>query len=138
MSAGRGLALAAIVVVVAALAMGLWASGSPGTQREFRLDERRVTDLQGIVAAIGRHYELHRALPPDLDALAAAPGSRLSTSDPVTGTAYDYEIVGARRYRVCASFAHDTAEETFRMAAPWWHGAGRHCFEQRVGKDPEE
>lgn len=138
MSVGRALALAAIVVVVAALGMGLWASGSPGTQREFRLDERRVSDLQGITMAIDRHYEVHRSLPPDLGALAEAPGSRLSTRDPVTGAAYDYEISNARRYRVCASFAHDTAEETFRLAAPWWHGAGRHCFDRRVGGDSEE
>ena len=137
MSAGRALALAVIVVVIAALGMGLWASGSPGTQREFRLDERRVSDLQGITAAIDRHFEVHRSLPPDLGALAEAPGSRLSTRDPVTGTAYEYEVVGERQFRVCASFAHDTATDTFRLAAPWWHGAGRHCFDRRVRGDSE-
>jgi hypothetical protein len=110
-------------------------------QREFRLDERRVRDIQGIVAAIEQHYEVHRSLPPSLGTLAETPGSRLATSDPVSGVAYDYDVVGAHRYRVCASFAHDTATagaETYRVAAPWWHGAGRHCFERRVEGNAKE
>jgi len=141
MTTGRLMALAAVVVVLAALGLGLWASGSPATQREFRLDERRVADLQGISAAVDRHYQVHRVLPDGLQALAETPGSRLSTRDPVTGEPYAYEVLDAGRYRLCANFSHDTAAaggETFRSGATWWHGAGRHCFDRRAEGDDTE
>ncbi|HEX5693710.1 MAG TPA: hypothetical protein VFY00_03710, partial [Arenimonas sp.] len=123
MTTGRLMALAAVVVVLAALAMGLWASGSPTTQREFRLDERRVADLQAIEMAIERHYRVHQTLPQQLDTLADSPGSRLSTRDPASGEHYTYEVLDGSRYRLCAVFAHDTAAagaETQRTAAAWW------------------
>ncbi len=141
MTTGRLMALAAVVVVLAALGIGLWASGSPSTQREFRLDERRVADLQAITNAIDRHYQVHQALPEQLDTLAASPGSRLSTQDPASGERYAYEVLDGSRYRLCADFAHDTAAagvETQRTAAPWWHGSGRHCFDRRVQGDGTE
>ncbi len=141
MSTGRAMAIAAVLVVIAALGLGLWVSGSPSTQRELRLDERRVADLQAIAGAIERHHEGHRALPGQLETLAAAPGSRLSTRDPVSGEPYVYEQMAEGRYRLCAVFAHDTAAaglETHRTGAPWWHGEGRHCFERRVRGDSDQ
>ncbi|WP_339827369.1 hypothetical protein [uncultured Arenimonas sp.] len=140
MSAGRALALAAIVVVIAALGMGLWASGSPSTQREFRLDERRIRDLQAITTAVEGHYRNQAELPANLDLLADAPGSRLSIADPVSGEGYDYEIVDQHRYRICATFTHDTSratDEAIRSGASWWHGSGPHCFDRRVQEEQD-
>lgn len=140
MSAGRALALAAIAVVIAALGMGLWASGSPSTQREIRLDERRIRDLQAIATAVESHYQNHAALPANLGLLADAPGSRLASADPVSGEGYGYEIVDQHRYRICATFTHDTSEatdEALRSGAPWWHGSGRHCFDRRVQEEQD-
>lgn len=141
MSTGRVMALAAATVVLSALGLGLWAIGSPSTQREFRLDERRVADLQAITMAIDRHYRVHQALPDRLETMTDSPGSRLSTRDPVSGEHYVYEVLDGTRYRLCAYFFHDTAAagvETQRTAAPWWHGAGRHCFDRRVQGDDTE
>ena len=84
--------------------------------------------------AVEAHVTVHRALPADLQALSRQPGSLLPTADPVTGKAYDYQIVDAdgQRYRLCAVFDTDTAVTGDAAFGPgdWTHGAGRHCFER--------
>lgn len=130
MSGGRRLAIAGAIAAVLAVAAGLWAIGSPAAQREQRLDERRLDDLQRIELAIDSHWSIEKSLPADLATLADAPGSTLPTHDPATNFPYGYEIVDARRYRLCAVFATDTADTRGRHERD--HGRGRHCFDHRV------
>lgn len=133
---GRGLAIAASVVVLATVVAAVWVMGSPSAQREAKLDGRRIDDLNRIVQVINRDFDAHGTLPADLATLARQPGQRLSTTDPVNGTPYGYEVTGARTYRLCAVFVTDTAEIR-AVAGPWaaedWnHGAGRHCFDRKA------
>lgn len=132
---GRGLAIAASMVVVATVVAAIRVMGSPAAQREAKLDSRRVDDLNHIVQVIEHYVELNDALPPDLTTLADQPGQRLSITDPVDGTAYGYEVTGKRTYRLCAVFFTDTAESP-AAGGPWnpddWnHDAGRHCFDRK-------
>lgn len=130
---GRWLALVAGVVVVATVAAAIAVMGPPWTQREARFDRRRVEDLERIVDAIARYAETHDALPPDLATLARQPGLRLAIADPKNQAPYAYEVTGARSYRLCATFATDTAAERagFWTHEDWSHGAGRQCFDRR-------
>ena len=133
---GRWLAIAASVVVAMALVAAVWVIGSPSTQRQANLDGRRVDDLNHIGRLLDDHLSAHDALPPNLATLAEQPGRRLSIVDPVDGTPYEYQVTGARTYRLCAVFVTDTSEIP-ATAGPWraeeWaHGTGRHCFNRKV------
>jgi len=130
---GRRLAIAASVVVLATIVASVVVTGTPAVQREAKLDARRVRDLGLVEAAIDRHFKLEGALPASLAMLADKPGVRLAIVDPVTGKPYDFEPIGARTYRLCATFTTDTAVTP--PAAGYWsenekwaHGTGRLCF----------
>lgn len=141
MSAGRILTTVSTLVILASLGWGFWEAGPPGVQRERRLDERRVGDLQAISAAIQRHHQTHRELPTDLEQLLEAKGSRLAGSDPVTGERYVYQPRADGHFQLCANFVHDTADlppGAGGRPAEWWHGSGRHCFERRIKQENDE
>lgn len=127
MNVDKTFAIAASVVVAAAVAAGLYLGGSPGEQRLYRFDERRIGDLQGVSSAILASWDQAERLPPDLTALAE--GSRLGRipRDPETGSPYTYEIVSENSYRLCAEFSRPA-----RNPLPgdfWAHDAGYQCFE---------
>jgi len=133
-SLGRRLAIAASIVVLATVVASVWVTGSPSAQREARLDERRVEDLDDIKDAIRSYTEQHGALPVSLAVLGSQPGIRLSIADPVTGAPYEYVATGARTYRLCARFSTDTAlqaPDDYRSRdVHWAHGIGRQCFDR--------
>lgn len=141
-SSGRWLAIVAGVAVVATVVAAIIVMGSPSAQREAKLDNRRVRDLDRIVEVIGSYVEREHSLPPDLATLAREPGRRLAIVDPVDGSPYGYEITGAKTFRLCAVFATDTAKpmagnERWR-GEEWNHGAGRQCFDRKVKKSTDE
>jgi hypothetical protein len=133
---GRRLAIAASIVVLVAVAAAVWVTGSPTAQRQARLDERRVSDLDEQEDAVENWFQEHGALPASLAALARQPGMRLAIVDPETGSPYDYAATGARSYRLCARFSTDTAlrARTGDLARDvhWAHGVGRQCFERTI------
>jgi hypothetical protein len=133
-NAGRWLAVAASVVVVATVAAAMLAMGSPGSQRESRLDRKREQGMERIAMAIDFRAKAGQPLPADLASLAREPGRRLSITDPATGAAYAYETTGDRSYRLCAVFATDTALESRKawIDQEWLHGKGRHCFDRKA------
>ena len=136
---GRTLALAAVAVAAATVAVSVYLIGSPTTQREVRIDQRRVHELQQIGQLVELYAREHGTLPTDLATLAGQPGQRMATADPASGQAYRYEPVGERQYRLCATFSTDTAQPQAPIgrapsadAAAWNHPAGPHCFERRL------
>ena len=132
---GRWLAIAACVVVVATLVAALAVMRSPSAQRQVTIDQRRVQELMQLAYAVDAYSNLHDQVPPDIATLANAPGNVLRLADPVSGAAYRYEPNGKDRYRLCATFATDTADTGDFMYAPttdWTHGAGDHCFERQA------
>ena len=135
MTAGRALAIAGAVAAAVAVGAGLWVIGPPEAQRVLRLDERRVRDVDEIVNAVRGYHELERTLPRDLATLSSRPGSTVPTRDPETGAPYEYVVVAPDRFRVCAVFATDTAEQ--RRAHGRDHGRGRQCFDERIDDDDD-
>ncbi|HRN63041.1 MAG TPA: hypothetical protein PK743_09295 [Luteimonas sp.] len=136
---GRMLLILAAVAVAATVAAAVAVIGLPDEQRIAQLDARRVQDLQRIEAAIDGYARQRDALPGTLDELPGGTDRLLALADPDTGAAYGYEVVDARRYRLCADFSTDSRSAGLRADASviegWRHPAGRHCFERRRPAD---
>ena len=121
------------VAVAGAVVAAMLVIGSPGRQRAQRFDERRVADLQALRTAVDGYARNEKRLPADLAQLQkASPDEALDVEDPETGARYEYRVVDARRYALCARFALARTKRDLRRgfdADERLHPAGRHCFE---------
>jgi type II secretory pathway pseudopilin PulG len=126
-----------IVVILVAVVYGLFLSGIPTSERQRRLDERRVVDLQSISNAIDQYYSVSgKRLPVTLEDMQAYPSIYIpSLVDPVTGAPYEYSSVTTSTYELCAMFdteavGTDTAAKYAQMglSTVWVHPTGRTCF----------
>ena len=135
----RAFAGVASGIVLFAVVWGFAVTGSPGTARLHKFDERRVEDLQTIRGEIeniclgdGRlrppkERQLLRPLPATLEQVAnSARRRRPNILDPETGEAYGYEVLEEAHFRLCATFRFARDEERNPV---WNHQPGRHCFE---------
>ena len=131
---GRVLFVVVIAVVVAAVVAGFLALGTPQDERERRLDQVRVADLEALRSAIVAHCRREGALPDSLEQLARRSPLPVRMTDPVGGRLYGYGVIDSTTYRLCAVFDFPTPEEgDARFASrSWAHGAGRQCFRLRV------
>ncbi|HEY4583795.1 MAG TPA: DUF5671 domain-containing protein, partial [Lysobacter sp.] len=125
---GAGLAVAASLVAAIAVI------GSPATQRTQRFDERRVQGLQQVASEVERYAASERRLPAGLDALGRwSPGDGRRWNDPQNGRRFEYHVLDARRYELCAVFAGPSpAGDGAPSFDEWRHPAGRHCFMRPV------
>lgn len=135
---GFWLLLAAGVAVVATVVAAVAVMGTPDAQRRMRQDERRIRDLDRIVDVARIEAREHGRLPASLDVLAKRPG-RLTIRDPFTDAPYEYRVVDARSFQVCATFETDSATDIDDgprwVASEWQHPAGRHCFDRVLETD---
>jgi hypothetical protein len=125
--------LAAVAVPLAA-ALGLWMSGSPVVARSYAIDDRRARELQETQAAINQYYSQFGVLPDSLGTLRGPnPGTPVpDLRDPVSGEPYEYRVLEARRYELCATFERKSAEDGAQVRGMygdfWRHPAGRTCY----------
>ena len=130
LSPGTVLFGAAVTTVIKAVVAGLFILGSPTEERARRIDDRRVADLQGIVAATDLYWTRHSRLPASLGDLTAEPGVRVNTGDPASSEIYGYQPLGSAHYEVCASFERESGETSrYPERNLWAHGSGRQCFQ---------
>jgi len=126
-------------IVLLTIVWGFIVTGSPGTARLQRFDDRRIEHLQTIHNEIenfsmgaSRYLPLEertiqRPLPRTLQEVRdSAAQRRPDIRDPETGAPYDYVILNDSRYQLCASFQFVRDEQLNPM---WNHPAGAHCFE---------
>ena len=130
----RGLVIGAIVVVVATLGYSVYLVGTPGQQRDVRLDERRISDLRDISHNIDTYLELNNEMPASLQVLQGPRFYVDSIEDPETGIPYDYRVIEGFSYELCAVFSTDRSErrrgERQRFSERVWdHGIGLTCFQ---------
>jgi len=130
----KTLALTASIAMLAAIVAGMAVIGSPGAQRERALDDRRSADLNSLVRDLTAYRDRHKALPATLAVLAQEPGLRPRTQDPQTNAEYEYRVIDAKAFELCAVFAQESGEQHayFSDADRWRHGAGRHCFQRKM------
>lgn len=149
--------------IIFALGSIIWAfvvMGGPGTQRDLRLDQRRVEDLQSLQAQIIMVWQQKEKLPESLDELKNPIANYMVPQDPEfeKGNVYEYKKLGAMKFELCATFIAPIPKgyvENSRggvfptkdiavlpvpypgggMNDSWDHQVGRTCFERTI--DPE-
>jgi hypothetical protein len=142
-SGGKLLLAAGAVVVAVVIISSLVLVGPPSVQRQRKVDAARVRDLQGIERFVTGYARLHKALPADMGALAAEPGYHVPLKDSEDGEQYEYALLGADSYRLCATFKtasdSETALNSYGLAqdATWAHGIGRQCFDRHADISPK-
>lgn len=128
----RPLVFVIVVIVVGSIAYALYLLGSPGQQRDFRLDEQRVSHLVNISDNVDLYWELNEELPGELEEMSGPRFHLNRIHDPETGDPYGYRVLEGAEYELCADFSTDTSEPT-REDRPLWegswdHGKGTTCF----------
>jgi len=135
---------AVIVIVAATVASGFFIIGSPKTERLHRFDYQRLSDLQMIQDQAVYFWQSKERLPATLSNLTDEISGFQVPFDPETKAGYEYRIISATTFELCATFNLPSDEresmETAPMAAPysksgfnnWKHEAGRQCFERTI------
>jgi hypothetical protein len=125
-----------ILLVVIALVLGFMNTESPAQVRERSIDDRVISDLEGMQTNIQNYYMVHNALPAEAEdaynglPVPAAPKGR---------AAYSYEMMTDTTFKICGEFstaspASSQAMYAWDPNASWDHGAGAWCFERAAGK----
>jgi len=135
-----------VVLVVTAAVTGLFLLGPPREERDRTLDTMRVSDLREAARAVDRYWATKDTLPPSLEALSKERGISLTVLDPETGQPYQYRVLEANAYELCADFSRDDSEDKRATLSseigsdqypPFWsHRAGRHCYRLEPQKQP--
>lgn len=120
----------AVAVVAAAVVYGFTQIGPPRDERERRLDERRVDDLQGLARAVDLHWTRHGGLPTSLQELSDGAVRELTLNDPERDEHYEYRVETASAFELCGVFGTNVSEPSADVF--WTHPVGRHCFNLEV------
>lgn len=113
-------------IVAVMLFLGFSQSGPPRAQRDLRADSQRVSQLYQLSNAIRNYWTSHASqLPTGIDQL---PG--IAFTDPITHAPYEYRVLRASHYELCASFARGSERQVSEAGQnPWVHLAGHQCFQ---------
>jgi hypothetical protein len=117
----------AIVLVIAAIGVGVYLGGPPAEQRLLRLDEKRTEGLRYVRDQVRGFSGVHRRLPASLQELPGLPS--LYTHDPVTNYPYGYRVTGPDTFELCADFDRPSDPERLQFGNnELTHGVGHTCF----------
>ncbi|HEY4479147.1 MAG TPA: DUF5671 domain-containing protein [Candidatus Paceibacterota bacterium] len=142
-SRNKVVAIIVSIIVLASIVSGFVIMGSPGSQRDRRLDEYRVNHLQSIQSEVIYYWQRKEKLPATLGDLEDPVRGFMMPNDPETDAAYEYEILAPESFRLCATFKTDSTA-TGKVPQPsgpyygnetWSHGTGRVCFDRPIDKD---
>lgn len=146
----RSVAYATGALVAITIVAGFFIVGTPQQARLYRLDARKVNDLQNIQSQVVSYWQAKRALPASLADLNSALNGFSVPTDPQSGDAYDYRATGMLAFELCAEFnaqmqSNTSTAEMTRAEAPypmgvkgspaqesWQHGVGKACFERTI------
>ena len=141
---------AIVVIVAAVIIFGFYVAGSPSAAREKRIDERRLTDLQGIQEQIVYFWQKKNSLPANAGLLTDSISGYEAPSDPETKLPYEYKVLGDLKFELCATFTTELAanrndaglvkpvsvvEPSLETFNNWQHSTGQACFERTI--DPQ-
>jgi hypothetical protein len=125
----------AIILVAGSIVLGFVVLGSPRSQRLYKYDEQRVTDLMDINNSVIAYFQTHSGLPGSLADLNSGNDYYVVPKDPETGNQYEYILVGqsAKAYQVCAEFNKASKNTgSYPYGENWTHPAGHHCFDRVI------
>lgn len=159
--------LCTIKAIVLFLALIIWSfmiMGSPGSQRDWRLDDRRVSDLQNIQYQVINYWQQKEKLPLNLADLSNPISGSSLPVDPEfnKGKVYEYIVKDKMSFDICATFNRempqgwqennyvggimpmyqekmDIAYSSYPYSGgandSWDHDIGRTCFTRTIDKD---
>jgi hypothetical protein len=130
---------------IVAVVYGFSIIPSPSSEQQIATDQKRVTDLSNIQAAIEIYYQDNSALPVNLDTLttqAYDTSTPLEKTDPQTKHPYEYMVTGPYSYKLCATFTTDSMKTQPNqydkpvVSYPVYNGnfthpAGHFCFTEQ-------
>lgn len=142
-------AICTSVIFLASIVSGFFIVGSPAQQRNIRMDLQRVQDLQNIQYQLLNYWTQKGAIPQALTELQDPISGFIIPVDPLTKTAYAYQVKGPYAFELCATFADASRNEPgteryMKQSYPmqvdgisdvWEHAEGSVCFERSI--DPE-
>ena len=159
-SIGISAAIKSSIIVLALVVWSFMVIGSPKEQRAWRLDDRRVSDLQSIQWQVINYWQQKEALPSTLKEMSNPISGVVTPVDPEfeKGISYEYAKKSDLTFELCATFSATMPEgwleysggngggimyEARDMSAPypgvggdsWKHDVGRTCFERTIDKD---
>ncbi len=128
------------VGVIAVIIGGFFIMGSPSAQREIRLDQQQVSDLQTIQYQIVSYWQQNQQLPATLSALENDVMGYGMPVAPEDRPAYSYTRDSELSFTICATFGQDSgvysashAQSYGIVGSPTWeYSAGEHCFERTI------
>lgn len=139
------------VLVLLSIIGSFFIIGSPTTTRLRRLDEQRVSHLQAIQWQVLEYWQQKSALPETLSLLENPLTGFSLPADPQNAAAYEYRLVSALSFELCATFSlsdktlsDSRARGGFtkpvsvpypHLGEAWTHEAGRSCFERTIDPD---
>ncbi len=106
----RGMLMNAVistVLVAGAVVLAFMVMGSPNSQRNYRLDQTRLNDLQNIQGQVLNYWQQREKMPTTLADLADPLSGYMIPRDPESdsGAVYEYNVKGPMMFELCATFA---------------------------------
>ena len=148
-----------IILVLFSIIYGFSVMGGPSTQRDLRIDQRKVDDLQSIQYQVINFWQQKERLPTSLEELKNPISGFNLPKDPEfqKGLNYEYNKISDMKFELCATFKvvapkgliensknYDGMSARDVMIEPnfggglnesWDHEAGRTCFEREIDQD---
>lgn len=156
----KGASIFSIVFFVFIIVFSFSVIGSPKTQRNLRIDERRVSDLQSIQWQVISYWQQKEKLPENLKDLSSPLSGFYLPVDPEfqKGRVYEYNKKGDLSFELCAEFSLPMPQgwqemggrevlpmydKDIAVSSPavsgmndsWDHEVGRTCFDRTIDKD---
>jgi hypothetical protein len=123
-------------IVIMSIIWGFVVIGSPRTQRLYKYDEQKVSDLQSINIQITNYYATNGVLPKTIEEIFNG-NYYVPKVDPESNKPYEYKTQSLLEYTLCAEFNKESNSKNTSYVygyneADWKHSAGYHCFKQKV------
>lgn len=130
---------ATLAVVIGVFISGLFIVEAPWKVKARRVDSEITSNLQTIQFRINEYFEKYEKLPVELEDMGEDERYSIkdSITDPRTGNVYEYNVLGEKRYELCADFETSNKEEDqsyprVTLNSSWSHDAEYKCFELEV------
>lgn len=104
---GLSAAIKSSLIVLAVIIWSFCVMGSPGEQRSWRLDEKRVQDLQNIQYQVINFWQQKEKLPETITELTNPISGNFIPVDPEfeKGKSYEYTVKNPLTFELCADFS---------------------------------
>lgn len=128
------------IIIILAIIWGFSVLGSPRTQRLYKYDQQKVSDLANISNQVTNYYSAKGAVPVSFAEMSALNYYLPQTVDQQTQKPYEYQKTGNLTYKLCAEFnkASDDKYKPYSSdsypnnMSSWSHPVGRYCFDQTI------